>query len=208
MSSQPTPVLETIIQRDRLVLLSGLVGISAIAWAYTIVLSGDAGHAAHAAILAEPRTWTGTDFAMTFGMWTVMMMAMMLPTAAPMVLTLGKISREQSVSSSPVAPATCFLLGYAIVMTAFSLIAAFAQWGLHHGPHPECHREICSSPRSRLGENMHMGTVGGVVRQYDRVGPRDRRNSAEPQEHDEAIALNDGFQGGRLLAGHEFLDSS
>jgi len=131
VSSQPTPVLETIIQRDRLVLLSGLVGISVIAWAYTIVLSGDAGHAAHAAILAEPRTWTGTDFAMTFAMWSVMMMAMMLPTAAPMVLSLAKISREQSGSSSPVAPATSFLLGYAIVWTVFSLVAAGAQWGLH-----------------------------------------------------------------------------
>jgi predicted metal-binding membrane protein len=131
VSSQRAPALEIIVQRDRLVLLSGLIGISAIAWAYTIVLSGDAGHGAHAAILAVPRTWTGTDLAMTFGMWTVMMLAMMLPTAAPMVLSLAKISRGQSVSTSPVAPATGFLLGYAIVLTAFSLVAVVMQWGLH-----------------------------------------------------------------------------
>jgi predicted metal-binding membrane protein len=131
VSSQRTPALETIVQRDRLVLLSALIGISAIAWAYTIVLSGGAGHAVHVTILAEPRSWTGTDLAMTFGMWTVMMMAMMLPTAAPMVLSLAKISREQSASTSPVAPATGFLLGYAIILTAFSLVAAAAQWGLH-----------------------------------------------------------------------------
>ena len=131
MPRQRTPALEMIVQRDRLVLLSGLIGVSAIAWAYTIVLSGDAGHASHAAILEVPRTWTGTDLAMTFGMWTVMMLAMMLPTAAPMVLSLAKISRGQSVATDPVAPATAFLFGYAIVLTAFSGIAAAMQWAFH-----------------------------------------------------------------------------
>ncbi len=131
MSRQRTHVLESIVQRDRLVLLSALIGISAIAWVYTIALSGDAGHAAHAAILAEPRKWTGIDLATTFGMWTVMMLAMMLPTVAPMVLSLAEISRGQSIPASPMAPATGFILGYAIVMTAFSLVAAIAQWGFH-----------------------------------------------------------------------------
>jgi len=129
--SQRTPTLEAIVQRDRLVVLLGLIGISAIAWAYTISMSSDPGHGAHAHILAEPRAWTGTDFAMTFGMWTVMMMAMMLPTTAPMVLCLAKISRDKSASTNPVAPATGFLIGYAIIMTAFSLVAAIAQWGFH-----------------------------------------------------------------------------
>ena len=131
MSSQQTPALETIVQRDRLVVLSALIGISAIAWAYTIMLSSDPGHGTHTNILAEPRAWTGTDLAMTFGMWTVMMLAMMLPTTAPMVLSLAKISRNKSAARSPVAPATGFLIGYAIAMMAFSLVAAAAQWCFH-----------------------------------------------------------------------------
>lgn len=131
VSSERTTALENIVQRDRLILLLGLIGVSAIAWFYTILMSVDTGHAAHHAMLAQPRAWTTTDLAMTFGMWTVMMLAMMLPTAAPMVLTLAKISRGQSVSTNPVAPASGFLLGYAIVLTAFSLAAAVVQWGLH-----------------------------------------------------------------------------
>ncbi len=131
MPNQRTPTLETIVQRDRLVVLLGLGGISVIAWVYTIMLSSDPGHGAHANIFAEPRAWTGTDLAMTFGMWTVMMLAMMLPTTAPMVLSLAKISRDKSAARSPVAPATGFLVGYAIVMMAFSLVAAVAQWGFH-----------------------------------------------------------------------------
>jgi len=129
--SHRTPALETIVQRDRLVVLLGLGGISAIAWAYTIALSNDPAHSAHVHVLAEPRAWTGTDLAMTFGMWTVMMLAMMLPTTAPMVLSLAKISRDKAETRSPVAPATSFLIGYAIVMMAFSLVAAVAQWGFH-----------------------------------------------------------------------------
>jgi predicted metal-binding membrane protein len=131
VSSQRTPALETIVQRDRLVLLLGLGGISAIAWVYTVAMSSDSGHGVHVHILAEPRAWTVTDLAMTFGMWTVMMLAMMLPTTAPMVLSLAKISRDKLAAISPVAPATGFLIGYAIVMTAFSMAAAVAQWGFH-----------------------------------------------------------------------------
>jgi len=129
--SERTTALEAIVQRDRLVLLTGLIALSALAWLYTILLSTDAQHAAHAALVAPPRAWTAADLAMTFGMWTVMMLAMMLPTAAPMVLSLAKISRGRSASTSPVAPALGFVLGYVMVLTAFSLVAAVAQWGFH-----------------------------------------------------------------------------
>jgi predicted metal-binding membrane protein len=131
VSNQRATALEIIVQRDRFVLLLALIGISTIAWAYTIALSSGSGHGAHANILVEPRAWTAADLAVTFGMWTVMMMAMMLPTTAPMVLSLAKISRDKSEATGPLAPASGFLLGYAIVMTAFSLVAAVAQWGFH-----------------------------------------------------------------------------
>jgi predicted metal-binding membrane protein len=131
VSHPRTPTLEAFVQRDRLVLLSALVGVSVIAWAYTILLSTDPAHSAHVHVLAQPRAWTGMDLAATFGMWTVMMIAMMLPTAAPTMLSLAKISRGKSHATDPIAPATGFLLGYAMVLTAFSGVAALAQWGLH-----------------------------------------------------------------------------
>ncbi len=111
--------------------LSALACISAIAWAYTIALSETGGHAVHAALTAEPRAWSGADFAAAFAMWSVMMIAMMLPSATPMVLGLAKIGRDRSVSASPLAPALAFVLGYAGIWTAFSAFAALAQWGLH-----------------------------------------------------------------------------
>ncbi len=152
VSSQRTPALEAIVRRDRLVLLSGLLVVSAIAWAYTIALSGDSGHGAHAAVLAAPRAWTAMDLATTFAMWTVMMLAMMLPTTAPMVLALAKISRGEPTAADPLAPAAGFLAGYAVAMTAFSLLAALAQWGFHQ-----------ASWTSFAGESTHRGFAAAVL---------------------------------------------
>jgi len=124
--------LEALASRDRLFVLAGLIGISALAWAYTVALADHStGMDAAAMGHAHAVTWTATDLAMTFLMWVVMMVAMMVPTAAPMLLTLARISREQSNSSGPVASTTAFLLGYVVVWTAFSLVATFAQWWLH-----------------------------------------------------------------------------
>ncbi len=131
MPSPRARILEAVVQRDRLILISGLLAISALAWGYTIALSGDASHIGHGSALAQTRAWTRLDLATTAAMWIVMMMAMMLPTAAPMLVTLGAISRKQPAPASPLAPASGFLLGYAIVWTAFSLLATAAQWGLH-----------------------------------------------------------------------------
>jgi predicted metal-binding membrane protein len=114
--------------------LAGLIGISALAWVYTIALADHGhghGHAMHAAAMAHVRPWTATDLAMTFVMWSVMMVAMMVPTAVPMILAMAQVSRAQASSAGPVASTTAFLLGYLIIWTAFSFVGTLAQWWLH-----------------------------------------------------------------------------
>ncbi len=122
--------LEAVTRRDRFFLLAGLIGISILAWGYTIALA-DHSAASEAAVHAHTRPWTGVDFAMTFVMWGVMMVAMMAPTAAPMLLALARIDRAQPTPSGPLLPATLFLAGYLLVWTGFSLVATLAQWRLH-----------------------------------------------------------------------------
>lgn len=123
---------EPLAQRDRLIVLAGLIGISALAWIYTIALA-DHGHdhAVHAAAMAHARPWSATDLTLTFLMWTVMMVAMMVPTAVPMILAMAQVSRAQSRRAGPVTATTAFLLGYLIIWTAFSFVATLAQWWLH-----------------------------------------------------------------------------
>ncbi len=113
-------------------MLAGLTGVSALAWGYTIALADHAmGPGPAALVVAHAHAWTASDLAMTFVMWGVMMVAMMAPTAAPMLLTLARISRAQPIPSGPLIPTTTFLLGYLLVWTGFSLVATLAQWRLH-----------------------------------------------------------------------------
>jgi predicted metal-binding membrane protein len=60
-----------------------------------------------------------------------MMTAMMLPSAAPMILLVAGVNRRRRERASPAVPTAVFVTGYLVVWTSFSAIAALAQWGLH-----------------------------------------------------------------------------
>jgi len=70
--------------------------------------------------------WKPADLALVFLMWTVMMAAMMLPSAAPLVRTFARTTG----APSPVLPTFAFAAGYLAVWTAFSALATLGQWGL------------------------------------------------------------------------------
>jgi predicted metal-binding membrane protein len=74
----------------------------------------------------------GGDFAMLFLMWAVMMAAMMLPSAAPMVLLVASINRRRRERASPAVPTAVFASAYLLAWTGFSAVAALAQTLLHH----------------------------------------------------------------------------
>ena len=78
-------------------------------------------------LMAPP--WTPGYAALIFLMWAIMMMAMMLPSAAPAILlvaALGRDARRQSWRTD----AGLFTLGYVLVWIGFSLVATVLQWGL------------------------------------------------------------------------------
>ncbi len=76
------------------------------------------------------QAWEGLDIASAFVMWAVMMVAMMLPSAIPVVLMFVAIKRGHGEPHS-FALAAMFLMGYLIVWMGFSALATLAQWGLH-----------------------------------------------------------------------------
>ena len=126
---------EVLLRRDRLIVWAGLLFIIAISWAYTIYLAismqnMDMGMGMEMA-MPNQQTWGAAEFVAMFVMWTVMMVAMMTPSASPMVLTYARIMRNSHPDESPVASTWMFLLGYLLVWTAFSALAVVAQWGLH-----------------------------------------------------------------------------
>ena len=66
----------------------------------------------------------------TFVMWLLMMVAMMLPSAAPFVLLYARFARQQGPAGGGWGPVTAFAGAYIGVWAGFSLIAAIAQWAL------------------------------------------------------------------------------
>jgi predicted metal-binding membrane protein len=121
------------VRRDRAVVMVGLAAIIALSWAYILYLAWDMRDMDMGMEMAMPsvQAWASVDFILTFVMWAVMMVAMMTPSASPMILMFSKISRQHDKKRNPLVATSVFLLGYLIVWTLFSAIATLAQWGLH-----------------------------------------------------------------------------
>jgi predicted metal-binding membrane protein len=127
-------VVESVLRRDRIVVLSGLVVITALSWAYVTSLASGMQNMEMTTEMAMPQmqeAWGAADFALMFVMWAVMMIAMMTPSAAPMILMFTEINRRRQKQQVPYVPTSVFLMGYLVVWAAFSVLAAAAQWGLH-----------------------------------------------------------------------------
>src|SRR5215211_7886030 len=123
-----------VLRRDRIIVLFGLVLITALSWAYVSSLASDMHNNMDLAtemVMPQTQAWSVTDLALTSVMWTVMMVAMMTPSAAPMILMFAGINRRRQNQQAPYVPTSVFLLGYLVVWAAFSVLAAAAQWGLH-----------------------------------------------------------------------------
>jgi predicted metal-binding membrane protein len=113
MTNRGAAVDARIIRRDRVVVLSSLLGITALAWLVTLYLA------------AGMDAMMPADLMLTAALWVVMMVAMMAPSVLPTLLLYTGILRSRA--QQPFALAGSFLLGYLVIWTAFSVLAAIAQ---------------------------------------------------------------------------------
>lgn len=130
-------------------IFAGLAALSLLAWGYLVWLAIGQPAAQMAAMpdmsgmpemdamsgmmqMAGPRpgAWHAADFAFAFAMWTVMMVAMMTPAAAPMILLYARVGREAAAQQKPYAATAWFAAGYLLAWTALSLLAVALQWAL------------------------------------------------------------------------------
>lgn len=116
-------------RRDRIAVLAALVGVTGLAWVYLLGMSADMDPAAPMEMM-QVRPWRPVDFGLIFLMWAIMMVGMMVPTAAPMTLMYAAVARKAARDQTPLPPTIVFVSGYLVLWTLFSLLAALAQWGL------------------------------------------------------------------------------
>jgi len=119
---------------DRPVILSALLALSGLAWLWLIWLGRGMAEQDMASMpgmaMHMPSAWTATRFGLTFAMWWVMMIGMMLPGAAPMILMFATVNRNKRASGQDFVPVSVFTLGYLLVWGLFSAGATVAQCAL------------------------------------------------------------------------------
>lgn len=123
------------LRRDRTVVLAGLAAVTLVAWAYLVHLVWEMramGTMAMAAEMVMPQSQSrgAVELLLLFVMWTVMMVAMMVPAVTPLVLMFARVNRQKG-GGRVVGPAAILLLGYLLVWAGFSGLATLAQWKLH-----------------------------------------------------------------------------
>ncbi|MGH6741646.1 MAG: DUF2182 domain-containing protein, partial [Bradyrhizobium sp.] len=122
-----------ILGRDRLVVLTSLVAVVALAWGYLayIALRQPAmDMAAHAMAMMPWQPWDTGHYLATLAMWMAMMTGMMVPSAAPTILLFDALQRHNESGRRGHRPTALFAAGYGLAWSAFSIAATTAQWGL------------------------------------------------------------------------------
>ena len=79
-------------------------------------------------MISADMPWRAMEFAFVFAMWTVMMVGMMTPSAAPMILMYARVGRQIQAHGRPLAATVWFATGYFLVWIAFALLATLVQW--------------------------------------------------------------------------------
>jgi predicted metal-binding membrane protein len=133
--------LETVVRRESATVLAALVVLILLAW--LAVLAGGGTGMDPAAMsgwwfpltlpAALSGSWTPLYWLIAFCMWAVMMVAMMLPSAAPTVLLYARVVRHaeaQGRTRNASASIAAFLLGYLTLWILFSALAVALQFAL------------------------------------------------------------------------------
>jgi predicted metal-binding membrane protein len=139
--------IENVMLHDRRLVVLALLTLSMLAWAYLVVMArqmavGDmtlmgmsapvamSGSDIVSALTKGQMPWSLFTFLLMFIMWSVMMIGMMIPSAAPMILLFARVQRGNLPDQAPTAHIAAFTAGYLLIWVFFSLIATALQWAL------------------------------------------------------------------------------
>jgi predicted metal-binding membrane protein len=116
MATAPPSALERAVRHDRALVALGIGAITLLSWLYLIRMAAAMSampedEAMHAAMgMPAMATWGAAELVTLFLMWAVMMVAMMLPLAAPRLLLVAGTYRRRG-ACAPVLT-LAFAAGY------------------------------------------------------------------------------------------------
>ncbi len=109
--------------------MAGMVAFTLVSWAYLAVVASSMDNMS--SMLAMPMTsaWTPVQSTLMVVMWAVMMAAMMLPSAVPMVFAYDRMDGGSAEGRG--GSTALFVVGYVVVWSLFAAAATGLQWILH-----------------------------------------------------------------------------
>jgi len=144
-NSANSTAVESFIQRDKIITIIAIAILVGATFTYTVLgvgmnmsaiqMTPGLGQSqmsmpkmsAMKNMAASPAVWTFNYSVLMFFMWWTMMIAMMLPSASPMILLYTALIRRTKKAKSIIRQVTSFICGYLLAWAAFSLSAAALQ---------------------------------------------------------------------------------
>ena len=149
MPADDRSLTESALRRDRWIVIVGLAAMTLLSWAYIVAGAGtgmslwdmtSASLFPHRvaevpmdSISMQPGAWTPGYGIVMLLMWWIMMIAMMTPSAAPMILLYGWVTRRAQAGGhlqQGAVPTAAFAGGYLLAWLGFSLVATLLMWAL------------------------------------------------------------------------------
>ena len=116
------------LSQSRAALVAVIVATTGLAWYWIAAMGVDMyGAMSGASAWMMTPVWDVPHVALLFAMWTVMMVAMMLPSASPLLLIYSGVARRTEVPGYAPSNVYFVALGYLLVWTLFSAAATVLQ---------------------------------------------------------------------------------
>lgn len=111
-------------------ILTALALVLVASWAFVAWMTLDMSHPLVQLTMPVGTAWSWATAAAVVVMWAGMMFAMMLPSAAPMILAFDSVERGEDADGRATPRTLVFAAAYLLVWVGYSALAAGAQWGL------------------------------------------------------------------------------
>jgi predicted metal-binding membrane protein len=120
-------LLESALRHDRTIVLTALTVATVLSWSWILAMSLDMyGSMTGASAWTMTTDWDTRHLLLLFAMWAVMMVAMMLPSMAPLLLIYAGVVRRSADATHTTVRVYVLALGYLVVWILFS--AAATAW--------------------------------------------------------------------------------
>ena len=113
--------------------LGGIVIVLTVCWGYVARMAWGMQNMDLAAdwwLMPRMDHWSGADLGLVFAMWAIMMVAMMLPAAVPLLSLVARPDSRRHGRNPPLPATAALAAGYVAPWVAFGAVATLVQWGL------------------------------------------------------------------------------